>query len=135
MIEKITLHLDDANRFVPNEPIDCNDLNPKAMLLYAGAKCAGLTLLHILEKERIRPRRIEIHMSGELTTERVEAGSEFRSFNTIYNLEVSSERDQARVGRAVNLAHEKYCGTIRMLGKIAPVTHEVAAVNTAPAAV
>ena len=33
MIEKITLHLDDANRFVPNEPIDCNDLNPKAMLL------------------------------------------------------------------------------------------------------
>ena len=113
MIEKITLHLDDANRFVPNEPIDCNDLNPKAMLLYAGAKCAGLTLLHILEKERIRPRRIEIHMSGELTTERVEAGS----------------------GRAVNLAHEKYCGTIRMLGKIAPVTHEVAVVNTAPAAV
>ena len=135
MIEKITLHLDDANRFVPNEPIDCNDLNPKAMLLYAGAKCAGLTLLHILEKERIRPRRIEIHMSGELTTERVEAGSEFRSFNTIYNLEVSSERDQARVGRAVNLAHEKYCGTIRMLGKIAPVIHVVAVVNTAPAAV
>ena len=65
MIEKITLHLDDANRFVPNEPIDCNDLNPKAMLLYAGAKCAGLTLLHILEKERIRPRRIEINMSAD----------------------------------------------------------------------
>lgn len=135
MIERITLHLDDRSRFVPDGPIDCNELNPKAMLLYAGAKCAGLTLLHILEKERIRPRRLEIRMSGELTTDTVQAGSEFRSFNTIYNIEVYSEHDQAKAGRAANLAHEKYCGTIRMLRKIAPVTHEVAVVNTAPAEV
>lgn len=133
MIEKVSLHLDGKSAFVPDGQTTCNDLNPKALLLYAGAKCAGMTALMIMEKERIRPKRFEISMAGELSTDTVQAESSFLSFNVVYNIECATDDDQAKVSRAVNLAHEKYCGLVRMLRKIAPVSHEVAIVSTEPA--
>lgn len=135
MIEKVTLHLDGKSGFVLDGEVKCNDLNPKALLLYAGAKCAGMTAQKIMEKERIRPKRFEISMAGELSTGTVQAESAFLSFNVVYNVECATEDDQAKVSRAVNLAHEKHCGVVRMLRKIAPVSHEVAIVSTQPAKV
>ena len=32
--------------------------------------------------------------------------------------------------RAINLAHDKHCGGVQMLRKIAPVADEIAIVNT-----
>lgn len=133
MIEKVTLHLDGESMFVLDGETTCNQLNPKALMLFAGAKCSGLTALHIMEKERIRPKRFEISLSGELSTDTVRSESVFLSFNAVYNVEVATDDDQAKVSRAVNLSHEKYCGTIRMLRRIAPVSHEVAIVSTEPA--
>ncbi len=133
MIEKVTLHLDDKSGFVLDGDVKCNDLNPKALLLYAGAKCAGMTAMKIMEKERIRPKRFEISMAGELSTDTVQAESTFLSFNVVYNVECDTEDDQAKVSRAINLTHEKHCGVVRMLRKIAPVSHEVAIVSTEPA--
>ena len=51
----------------------------------------------------------------------------------VYNVECSSEDDQAKVGRALELTHEKYCGMMQMLRKVAPVSHEIAVVSTEPA--
>ena len=57
-------------------------------------------------------------------------GSHFRSFNVIYNLECDTIEEQSIVGRAVTQAQEKYCGTVDMLRKIAPVAHEISIVST-----
>lgn len=135
MIEKVTLQLTEASKFMPLGGIRCEDTNPKALLLYACAKCAGITALMIMEKERIRPKRFEIGVSGELTTETLRAESEFKSFHVVYNIECATEDDQVKVSRAATLSHEKYCGLVRMLRKIAPVTHEIAVVSTEPARV
>ena len=53
--------------------------------------------------------------------------------HVVYNVECSSEDDQAKVGRALELTHEKYCGMVQMLRRIAPVSREIAVVSTQPA--
>lgn len=135
MIEKVILHLVDGERFESESGSGCDAMNPKALLLYSGAKCAGLTAMHILGKERIVPKRFEIALSGELSTPTLQATSEFRSFHIVYNIECDTDADQTKVGRAVKLAQEKYCGLMQMLRKIAPVTAEYAVVCTEPAVV
>ena len=107
-----------------------DSLNPKEMLLCATAECAGITIMSILAKERIKPKSFEIEMSGELDTDEVAAKSIFHSFHIVYNIECSQLEDQIKVSRAVNLANEKYCGTLQMMRKIAPVSHEIAIVSS-----
>lgn len=134
MIEKVTLQLDRDGKFIP-EGMSCDRMNPKELLLYAAAQCAGQTAMMLMQKERIAPKRFEISYSGELSTEKLEAGSLFRSFHVIYNVECDTEDDQVKVSRALTLTHEKYCGLTQMLRKIAGVTHEIAVVSTQPAKV
>ena len=71
MIEKVTLQLTGDSKLVPEDGPDCGEMNPKTLLLYAAAKCSGMTALMIMEKERLRPKRFEISVSGELSTEEV----------------------------------------------------------------
>lgn len=127
--------MDGESKFRTEGGKTCDGMNPKELLLYAGAQCAGQTVLMIMKKEHIVPKRFEIGISGELSTDTLQAESRFRSFHVVYNVEVASEDDQAEVSRAVNLAHEKYCGMVSMLRRIAPVSHEVAVVSTEPATV
>ena len=108
----------------------CEEMNPKTLLLYAAAKCVGKTALMIMDKERLRPKRFEIGVSGELSTETSIRKRTFKSFHVVHNIECDTEDDQAKVGRAVTLVHEKYCGMMRMLRKVAPVSHEIAVVST-----
>ena len=131
MIEKVSVRLVPTGEFMLEGEIKCSDLNPKATLLLSAAKCSGLTTMRIMEKERVRPKRFEISVSGALSTETLQSGSIFTSFNMIYNLECDCIEDQIKISRAVNLAHDKYCGLVRMLRMIAPVAHEIAIVNTA----
>ena len=48
----------------------------------------------------------------------------------VYNVQCECENDQMKVSRAINLAHDKHCGGVQMLRKIAPVADEIAIVNT-----
>lgn len=132
MIEKVTLQLNEASKFTSEEGTRCEDMNPKTLLLYAGAKCAGMTVMMIMEKERINPKRFEISVSGELSADEKNSESIFKSFHYVYNVECDTEDDQAKVSRAVTLTHEKYCGVTQMLRRIAPVSHEIAVVSTEP---
>ena len=84
----------------------------------------------IMEKERVSPTRFELSISGELDTETVQSSSVFKSFRIVYNVQCECENDQMKVSRAINLAHDKHCGGVQMLRKIAPVADEIAIVNT-----
>ena len=108
----------------------CDSLNPKEMLLYASAECAGITIMGILAKERVKPKSLEIKMSGELDTEEVKAKSIFKSFNILYNAECNHIEEQNKVSHAIRLANDTYCGTLQMMRKIAPVSHEISIVSS-----
>ena len=106
MIEKVTLQLSGDADFTSEGGPRCEEMNPKTLLLYAAAKCVGKTALMIMDKERFRPKRFEIGISGELSDETPQSESTFKSFHVVYNIECDTEDDQAKVGRAVTLAHE-----------------------------
>lgn len=64
MIEKVTLQLSGDADFTSEGGPRCEEMNPKTLLLYAAAKCVGKTALMIMDKERFRPKRFEIGISG-----------------------------------------------------------------------
>lgn len=108
----------------------CEELNPKELLLYATAECAGITVMSILAKERIKPKSLEIELSGELDTDTVMAKSVYNEFHIRYNAECRHIEEQSKVSHAIRLANEKYCGMLQMIGKIAPVSHEISIVSS-----
>lgn len=106
MIEKVTLQLSGDADFTSEGGPRCEEMNPKTLLLYAAAKCVGKTALMIMDKERFRPKRFEIGISGELSDETPQSESTFKSFHVVYNIECDTEDDQAKVSRAATLTHE-----------------------------
>lgn len=129
MQQSITIHVKDDGKFVLAKPHELNKLNPKELLLYSTALCAGMTLNSILDKERVKCPKIEIKMSGKLDTEKVEGRSKFTSFHIGYNIECKHIDEQTKVSHAVQLANDKYCGGLAMLRKIAPVDHSISIVS------
>lgn len=129
MQQSISIHTADNGHFVLGNSNKLDKLNPKELLLYSTALCAGLTLQSITEKERVKLLKIEIKMSGELDTDKVEGRSQFTSFNIAYNIECKHIEEQTKVSHAVQLTTDKYCGGLNMLRKIAPVSHSVSIVS------
>lgn len=129
MQQSISIHTTDNGHFVLGEAYKLDKLNPKELLLYSTALCAGLTLQSIAEKERVKLLNVEIKMEGKLDTEKVEGRSQFISFNIAYNIECKHIDDQTKVSHAVQLTTDKYCGGLNMLRKIAPVSHSVSIVS------
>lgn len=125
---KITIEMDKDGKFVPVSK-KVEEMNPKELILYAAAMCASITMKSILDKEDIAPKSAEIEMSGTLDTEEVAAKSVYRSFNILYRIECNTISEQSKIGRAINLTTEKYCGTLQMLRRIAPLSHEVSIVS------
>ena len=125
---KITIEMDKDGKFVPVSK-KVEEMNPKELILYAAAMCASITMKNILDKENIVPKSAEIEMSGTLDTEEVAAKSVYRSFNILYRIECSTISEQSKIGRAINLTTEKYCGCLQMLRRIAPLSHEVSIVS------
>ena len=135
MKQTATVYMTDNQELKLAGNIACSDLNPKALLLLAAAKCAGHTALMLMRKMHLAPKRLEIAYSGELDTETLQAESVFRSFHAVYNVACGPGSEQEKASRALELTHEKYCGMAQMLRKIAPLTHEIAVVSTEPEAV
>lgn len=133
MIEQVNLSMNRDTQFRPESALKCENMNPRELMLYAAARCTAHTLLSILEGQRIRPQRIEIDYSGEVSEDKQAPQGLFRSFRVIYNIACDTEADQTRISRAVRLTHEKYCPMTQMLRRIAPVSQEIAIVSTQPA--
>ena len=132
MLEKVTVCLNGDSQFELRHGKHCDRLNPKELLLCATAKCAGLTALEIMGKEKVTPKKFEITVTGDLSTDTLRADSVFTGFNVIYNAEARTADEHVKISRALKLTHDKYCGMVRMLQKIAPVSHEIAIVTTEP---
>ena len=133
MLEKVTVSMNDDSQFELINGSSCDSLNPKELLLCAAAKCAALTALGIMDKERVKPRRFEVSVEGKLSTDTLRAESVFTSFDVTYNAEAASSDEHIKISRALNLGHDKYCGMVKMLKQIAPVSHEISIVTTEPA--
>ena len=129
MYQSITIHATENGKFALAKPCELEKLNPKELLLYSTALCAGMTTLSIAEKERVKLLKLEIKMSGELDTEKVEGKSQFVSFDIAYNVECKHISEQSKASNAVRLANDKYCGGLAMLRKIAPVSHSISIVS------
>ena len=125
---KVTIEMNNKGEVCPvNKKVE--QMNPKELLLYSAGYCAALTLQGILDKESICPKSLEIVISGELDTDKVLAKSIYRSFNILYRIECDTIAEQSKIGRAVHLTTEKYCGTLQMLRHIAPLSHEVSIIS------
>lgn len=129
MHQSITITMGEDGKFSLAKSQELHHLNPKELLLYSTALCAGFTLHSIADKERVKLLKLEIKMSGELDTEKVEGRSQFVSFNIAYNIECKHIDDQTKVSHAVQLTTDKYCGGLAMCRKIAPVSHSVSIVS------
>lgn len=130
MTLKITLQLDANNHFKPTDGRTLEQLNPKELMLYAATDCAGRTIVSMLKEHTASLLLLELSLEGTLSTPTVIAESRFTSFNIIYRAECHTLKEQATISRAINLAHDKYCGLLQMLRKIAPLSHEVSIVST-----
>ena len=103
----------------------CDKINPKMLMLMALGKCAGLTAMSLFKKMDIRPESFEIECRGEISTPTLVSESVFTAVNIVYNVECATLAEQGRVSRALNLTHDKYCGMVKMMRKVAPLSHEI----------
>ncbi len=124
MMEKVTIAWTHGTDFELRDQT-CDRLNPKALLLYALARCAGMTAAAIFQKMEIEPESFEIICRGELSTPTLMAESVFVSLDMNYNVKCRRLKDQVRVSHALDLTHEKYCGLVKMMRKVAPLSHEI----------
>jgi putative redox protein len=130
MIEKITIQMNDDHTFSLLNGGSSSSLNPKALLLYATAECAGLTIVGLLKEHISAVKLLEISIEGRLSTDSLVAESQFTYLNIIYRAECNTLKDQMVISRAINLAHDKYCGMLQMVQHIAPLSHEISVVTT-----
>ena len=127
--QRVTVELKNG-KFRLADGQNANDLNPKALILYSAAQCAGLTIMSILRKDNVIPKKLEIVAEGVLDTPTLAAESRYRSFNIAYGVECKSLADQNTVSSAVREAQDSKCGVVAMLKMIAPVAHEISIVSS-----
>lgn len=127
--QKVTVELKNGRFRLPNMA-KADDLNPKAMVLCATAQCAGFTVMGILQKNKVVPKRLEITIEGTLDTDKLQANSRFHNFSVAYNVECKSINDQPYVSQAIYDAQERECGLIALLKCAAPVSYDISIVST-----
>lgn len=130
MIQKISIRMTQEHGFALDDNRTLTELNPKEMLLYSAADCAGRTIVGLLKEHTAQMTSLVITLEGTLSTPKLIAESRYTSFNIIYLAECETLKDQIIISRAINLAHDKYCGMLLMLRKIAPLAHETSIVTT-----
>ncbi len=127
--QKVTVELKNGRFRLPNMA-KADDLNPKALVLCATAQCAGFTIMGILQKNKVTPKRLEITVEGTLNTEKLQANSRFHNFTVTYNVECKSLNDQQYISQAIYDAQERECGLIALLKSAAPVSYDISIVST-----
>lgn len=130
MVVQITLRMDSSHTPKLSDGRSANDLNPKELLLYSALYCASLTLKSILKEHLSQLNSMEMTLEGRLSTPQIVAESQYTQFNIIYRAECRTLESQAVIGRAINLLHDKHCGLLQMLRRIAPLTNQISIVTT-----
>ena len=130
MTQKITLQMTPDHHFTMAEGRKLEALNPKELLLYASLDCLADTIKSLLKERMTSLKNLELTLEGTLSTPTVVAESIYTHFNVIYRAECHTIKEQEVISRAINLAHDKYCGMLQMLRRVAPLTHDTSIVAT-----
>lgn len=94
---------------------------PKLLILSAIGGCAGMEIISILDKMRIKIDGLEIIVTGELNDTQPKI---YKSIRILFNIE-SKNSDKRKVESAIQLAIEKYCGVVAMAKHFAEVISEI----------
>ena len=104
MIQKVTAVMNGEGRFRPADGRQIADLNPKELLLFAAADCAGRTITALMKDRKSAIKSFEIAIEGTLSTPTLMAESRYTTINILYNIECRTLKEQIEISRAVNLA-------------------------------
>ncbi|MBL0048026.1 MAG: OsmC family protein [Bacteroidetes bacterium] len=98
---------------------------PKPLILSAIGGCAGMEIMGILDKMRLKIDAFEMEVSGELTDTQPKMYKEI-----ILKINIkSAATEHQKIERAVHLAIDKYCGVIAMARMFASLHTEINFVN------
>lgn len=122
---EVKIRRDQPVKFELQSHADMMALNPKEMMLYSAAMCAAYTLEDFLKRARLEIKGFEISVSGNLSTDTLQAEAYYTDFKVVYRLQVNKPEDKEAASEAVLKTHDGGCGLIRMLKMIGPVTSEI----------
>ena len=94
---------------------------PKQLILSAIGGCAGMEIISILDKMRLKIDGLEISVTGELTSGQPKM---YKTVEIVVKVK-SKDPDKEKIERAILLAVDKYCGVISMVRHFAQVTSEI----------
>ena len=103
--QKVSVELKNG-KFRLSNSAKIEDLNPKALIICAAAECAGYTIMHILRRDNVVPKSLEITVEGTLDTPTLAPESQYVGFNVRYNIDCKSLADQNTISSAVRQAQE-----------------------------
>lgn len=125
-MENVILNWKDELNFVAADPsMECNLLSPKSKMLYAAAQCAGMASMMIVSKMKIPIESFSVEINATLSQTTIASQSVFTSFALRYTVTCDDQKAHPRLSDAVEMAHNKYCGMMRMLRMIAPVSFDI----------
>jgi putative redox protein len=94
---------------------------PKPLLLAAIAGCSGMDVVSILKKMHVSFESFRIYVEGALTEDHPKY---YQEINIVYEFK-GNNLDQDKIGKAVNLSQDKYCGVIAGLKPHAKISYEI----------
>jgi len=95
--------------------------NPKALVLQGLASCSGMDVATMLERQAIPFTDLGIDVEAEQTGRNPKV---FKTIHMTYRIRAAEEH-AAKVRRAIELSHHKFCGVSAMLEKTAQITWEL----------
>lgn len=115
-IDKHTVRID-----TNGEIGDDSGPSPKKLLLASLAGCTGMDVASLLKKMRVSIDGFEMDIEADLTEEHPIVYSEIRLVYRFFGVDLN----KVKIGRAVQLSQEKYCGVSAMLRKNSPIIYSI----------
>jgi putative redox protein len=101
--------------------------SPMELLLMGLAGCSSIDIVHILDKQKIKPDSLKIEVHGDRQADATPA-----LFTDIHaTVKVTGDVKPDRIYRAAKLSFDKYCSVSKTLEATANITFSVT-VNDAP---
>ncbi len=122
---RVSVRRDEPVKFKLQSHADMTALNPKEMMLYSAAMCAAYTLEYYLKRARVQVKGFEIEVSGNLSTETLQAQAYYTDFKVVYRVEGEDPATNEAISEAVLNTHNEGCGLIRMLKMIGATESEI----------
>jgi putative redox protein len=94
---------------------------PMEMMLAGAGGCTCFDVVMILKRARQEIVDCQVKLQAERASEDPKIFTKIHMQFTV----TGKNLDMAKVERAVNLSHEKYCSATIMLGKTAEITHSI----------